>query len=503
MSILLNEDNLTIKLGSNTIINDSKLIINSNSRIGIVGSNGCGKSTLINYIYNHLSLININKHIVNQHIVYDSKEQTVLDFMLRTNINIYNINELVSNPDIDIDEYQKLIQSPDYSAYDKYKSDCIRILAGLGIIDLNSKISSYSGGWLMKLSIAKSLIISPDILIMDEPTNHLDLDAIIWLGTYLSTYTKCLLIVSHQIDFIDNFSNQIWYIGTPDYKLPKLYVINGNYNRLQKTLTDINKQAENAYAKVNSKVKEMQTKSKSKIEIQKYIESTGIPRPPKKYEIKINFPDIDKINSSKIIKFENVDFEYNSEKPILINSDFSIDLDDRIAIIGSNGCGKSTLLKLCLGEIKPTRGTIIRDHRVKISYYNQQVIENLPLDITPIEYIQRLDNQLSIEQCRKILSKVGLINTDCTLLIDKLSGGQKARVSFCKLQVKEPNIILLDEPTNHLDIETIQGLIDGINEYKGGIIMITHDIYLINSINNIRVVKLNNGKLNELKNGFF
>lgn len=502
MTTLLTEEDITIKLGTKIIINSSKIVLNLDSRIGLVGPNGCGKTTILNYIYNNQSLISYNKHIVDQHIKYDSEEQTVLDFMLKTDINIYNINQkiiqLESDNILELNEYQELIQTSEYAAYDKYLSECKKILAGLGIINYDSKISTYSGGWRMKLSIAKGLITNPDILIMDEPTNHLDLDAILWLGDYLSSYNKCLIITSHQVDFINSFSNQIWYVGAPDYRLPKLYIINGNYNKLIRTLNDIKKKAETDYEKLNNKINEMRKQNKSKLDIQKYIDKADIPRPPKNNEIKISFPDTEYINSNNIIKFDNVSFGY--DKPILINSDFGISLDDRIVIIGSNGVGKTTLFKLCMGTIKPTNGEVIINNRIKIGYYNQQVIEGIPLDITPLEYIKRLDNTLSIENCRKILSKVGIHET-ANITIDKLSGGQKARVSFCRLQIKEPNIILLDEPTNHLDIETIEGLIQGINEYNGGIIMITHDTYFINSINNIRVIEMKDGKLIELKNG--
>ena len=498
---ILSENDVSIVLGQKIIISNSKIILNNDSKIGLIGNNGCGKTTLLNYIYEHKLLDNYEKYIVNQHIKYESEEQTVLDFMLQTNMNVYNINKKISSLDIENEnndnliEYQTLIQTPEYEFYDKYLSDCKRILNGLSIINHDDKISTYSGGWKMKLSIAKALITNPDILIMDEPTNHLDYNAISWLGDFLETYSKCLIITSHQIDFINNFSNQIWYIGAPDFRVPKLYSINGNYDKLTKTLNDIKKKAISDYEKLNNKINEMKKHNKSKIDIQKYITNADIPRPPKDINIKISFPDIDFINSNQIIQFHNVNFGY--DKPILINSDFGISLNDRVAIIGPNGTGKTTLFKLCMGELHPLNGEIIRDNRVKIGYYNQEILKNLPLDITPFEYIKRLDHTLSIEHCRKILSKVG-INECYNIIIDKLSGGQKARVCFCAIQVKKPNIILLDEPTNHLDIETLEGLIEGINDYNGGIIMITHDSYFINSINNIRMLKMENGLIKKL-----
>lgn len=504
---LLAEQNLTIKLDSNIIIDNSKLIINIDSRIALIGVNGCGKTTLLNYIYDNPSLATFNRYLVNQHIKYDSEDQTVLDFMLKTNNEMYQIHLQILQ--IENDNLTTITHNYDdvlFTEYDKYLSNCKQILSGLSISNYNQLVSTFSGGNLMKLSIGRSLLICPDILMMDEPTNHLDLNAIIWLGEHLNSYKKCLIITSHQIDFINSFSNQIFYIGAPDYRLPKLYIMNGSYANYEKTIKQINKNAESAYEKLEKQIKEMRAKSKSKLEIEQFIKKADCPRPPKKYEIKINLPEIDYFTSADVIRFDNVDFAYeNDNKQIFKNFDFGISLDDRLVIVGPNGIGKTTFFKLCMEQIKPTNGTIIINSNIKIGYYNQQIIHNLPLNYTPIEYIQHLDHTISIEAARKILSKVGIYKTDindhCQTKINNLSGGQKARVSFCGLQVKKPNIILLDEPTNHLDIETIEGLINGINDYQGGIIMITHDIHFINSINSIKIIKMSNCKFNILANG--
>lgn len=517
MTTLISEDNLTIKIGNKIIIDNSKLVLNENRRYGIVGPNGSGKSTLLNYIVTHLPE-DRQAYTVDQHIEIISEDQTILDFMLRANDKIYQTDQRIKAlekvedmTDEELDTYTKLTESVEYAEYEGYVAESKKILSGLGIGDYENKISSYSGGMRMRLAIAKSLISKPSIFIMDEPTNHLDLNAVIWLTNYLQSYTKTLIVVSHQINFINSIVDEIWYIGSPDFKTPKLYTINGTYDQLRRTLADISKTAISAYNKFEMGLKSIRKPSKgkaplTKTAIEEYIKEKSVPRPPKPYEVKISFPDVGFICDRPVIRFENVSFAYDTNKPIFIETDFSISLKSRIVIVGSNGVGKTTIFKLCNKSIEPTDGYIFSDPRVKVAYYNQQIIESLPLDLTPIEYLRSLNSNLDIEKCRAYLGKIGLrkqADTDggdpCSIPIRNLSGGQKARVSFCSIQVTEPNIILLDEPTNHLDIESIEGLIQGINDYKGGIVMITHDIYVISQIENMELYKVSDHKINRFR----
>jgi ATPase subunit of ABC transporter with duplicated ATPase domains len=307
-----------------------------------------------------------------------------------------------------LDEYTKLSESEEYSYYDKYLALSKKILKGLGIVSYDNLVSVYSGGWRMRLSIAKALISNPEVLIMDEPTNHLDLEAVIWLSHYLAEYKNTLIITSHNVDFINQFSDTILYIGSPDFREPKLYTIRGNYDKLQQTLFDIGKMAVSAYNKLESEVAKMRSKSKPKAEIQEYITKANIPRPPKSYEVNIGFPEISRIQHSNVIRLNNVSFQYNPQREIFDNIDFSINLDSRFVIVGLNGVGKTTLFKMCMKQIEPDSGEILIDSRIRIGYYNQQVVESLPLNLTPIEYLQSLDHTLDLTKCRAILGRIGI-----------------------------------------------------------------------------------------------
>ncbi len=536
MSTLFNNI-ASIKFGAKLIIDESQVIINKGDRIGLVGPNGCGKSSLLEYI-----LINIDPHIKIYYMKQDIElleDQTVMDFMLRANMEIYEINRKIreieqklnlSEPielteptkptdptkpteptkptdltDAELDEYNTLTESDEYKKYGVYVAKAKRILLGLGISDVDAKAASFSGGWRMRLAIAKALIIEPELLIMDEPTNHLDLNATVWLSNYLTTYKHTMIITSHQVDFIDQISNMIWTIATPDFMLPKLYTVRGSYQNLQRTLSDISKASTSKYEKYEKELKGMRKSSKvSKDQIESYIKKNQVPMPLKDRLPKIGFPDVQVIPYKSVVRFDNVSFSYD-DKPIISKSDFGIRMDDRIVIVGPNGAGKTTLFKLLLGKIEPTEGTVICDHRVRIGHFNQQIIESLPLESTSIEYLKSIDTELNDLDCRTLLARVGIKKSGhvdmCMIPIGSLSGGQKARLSFCGIQTQNPHILLLDEPTNHLDIPAIECLIEGLNEFAGGVVMITHDVHLINSINDTTVYELANGRLERIKDG--
>lgn len=503
--IILCEKNQSLSIGTKTIFQDSDIIISNDSRIGLIGKNGCGKTMTINYV-NELfkQKTDYQPLMVHQDIVIEEEEDTILEFMLKTDRKIYDINKKVekyeenleSCSDEEMKEYQSFIESFEYQEYDRYFSKVNKILYGLGIIDYRKKIGLFSGGWKMRIMIAKALVIEPLVLILDEPTNHLDLHHVIWLSHYLSTYKKSLLIVSHQIDFIDQVCNELWYIGAPDYDKPKIYTMKGSYDKMMKFIHKEEENHEKRYEEYSKKlVLQKKNKGMKPEELKEWIKKNEVKRPHRKYEVKIHFPEISHIQHMSVIKIEDVSFSYSKESPVIFHKiNFGINMESRYVFVGANGVGKSTLYHLILNKYKPNTGDIIVDGRIRIGYYHQQLIENLPLEKTPLEYLKYLKGDISIEESRSILSKVGLQkienNDVCNLKIGQLSGGQKARVSFCSLQIQRPHIILFDEPTNHLDIETIEGLIQGINTYNGGVLIISHDIYFISQIENYKIFEI-------------
>jgi len=502
-------ENITVKVNGKTLINDSDISINSNTKYFLVGNNGCGKTTLLNFIYEKLS--NSNDILLIEQDIKIETEQTIQEFILNANKELYEnfkkfqeLEKIEVLTDAQFKEIQFLQEYLNQNNWYSFQADSKKILNGLGFINPEKSVKLLSGGWRMRLALGKALLRKPKILLLDEPTNHLDLNAVIWLTNYLSEYRNTIIVVSHQIEFINDLADVIWFIGNPELSGNKLYKFKGNYYDYIKGLTQINKEANNKYEKFMKQIEQLKKKSTPKKDVEEFIKKNNVLRPPKPYSVNIEFYEVPTINSTNVIQFKEVSFGYDDN--ILKNIDLSISLNSRYILVGPNGSGKTTFFKLCSGLLTPTSGEIIRDERVKIGWFHQQLVDTLPLGITPIEYLKKLNDKLDDNKCRMYLSKLGLKKQEgfdpCTTLINELSGGQKSRVAFASIQINEPNIILMDEPTNHLDIESIEGLIKGINEYNGGVLLITHDVHLIKSIENSCIYDLDNKNIKLFNDDF-
>jgi len=356
--------------------------------------------------------------------------------------------------------------------------------------------NQFSGGWRMRISLARALFLEPTLLMLDEPTNHLDLNAVIWLDNYLQGWKKTLLIVSHDQSFLDNICTDIIHLNER-----KLFYYKGNYTQFKKKAEQKKVEQLKAYEKEQKKLQEMKKAGKSGKKAEETIKKTkgkneakakkgkevavpdddGKPveliQRPKDYLVKFHFPDPPPLNPP-ILGAHDVEFGYPGQKLLFKKLNFGIDMDTRIAIVGPNGVGKSTLLKLLLEELKPLKGTVQKNYRVRIGRFDQHSSDHLNVEETPVEYLMRLFN-LQYQDARKNLGSVGLASHAHTIKIKDLSGGQKSRVAMAELALSAPDVLILDEPTNNLDIESIDALAEAINTYKGGVLMVTHDERLI------------------------
>lgn len=329
----------------------------------------------------------------------------------------------------------------------------------------------------MRISLARALYMKPKYLLLDEPTNHLDLDGIIWLTDYLKKWTNTFVIVSHDKFFIDELCDNIIHIDNL-----KLNYYNHGYTKFEKAYSQKIKEIEKQYKLQKNKINELKKKHYSSDDILDKI-GTKIEL-PKKYKVNINFPDPGSIKSINIISFKGVNFSYNNDTNLLFdNIDFYVDTNTRIALVGKNGVGKSTFLKLLSGKLLPLNGSITRDTRSRIYYYDQHSTQIMNNDLTMIEYIQKIDNSIKIEDIRKLLGTIGFDGKIHNQKIGALSGGQKMKLQFIPINIQKPHLLLLDEPTNNLDLESINSLINGINNFNGGVIVISHNINLIKKIN--------------------
>jgi ATP-binding cassette subfamily F protein 1 len=493
-------NNFDITILGKLLFKNTSLQLSQGMKYGLLGPNGSGKTTLL---LNLLELRNQNNESTNKiYTLYVDQEvkldqRNPVDFILDSNYKQHNIQKSINEindllegdtlKDEEIESYQLKIISLTESISnwnpEKEESEIIRILIGLGfsLEDLTKESILFSGGWQMRISLARSLYLEPDLLLLDEPTNHLDLEAIIWLTNYLNNWKHTAIIISHNIGFIDDICDYILNIENQ-----KLSMYKGNYKLFKKAYNVKLITMEKEWDIFNKKYQALKKKGNKKV-LEEYDQKNHVDRPPKPFDGVINFGEPDIIKSN-LITMNNVSFSYLNENLILSNINFGIDMNSRIVLVGPNGSGKSTFVKLLCREIEPTIGEINYHSQLNIAYYNQHFDTQLPLDKTPIEYLYSIiprdfiKNGNPEQTIRSYLGKVRLEPSSHTKKISELSGGQKARVAIVKLIFKKPNCLILDEPTNHLDIETVESLIDGLVDFKGCIFVITHDHNLIEQI---------------------
>jgi ATPase subunit of ABC transporter with duplicated ATPase domains len=520
--MLFNKE-VDIQLGNKIIIKNSLINIDKNIKYAIIGPNGIGKTTLMNYLYDNLNKDHNILYITQSENIDDDCD--IYEYMIKSNKKLYNLyarygelNNLMQSEKIELpqdlfEEYNQLCEEINNENFQKYKAKIFKITHGLGFYDLKKKINLLSGGQHTKLSLCKALLLEPELLLLDEPTNHLDLNNVIWLENYLIEYPKGLVIISHNINFFNNIADKIMFFFNIDPYNPYVFTCKGGYDNFKKTFNLKKNEYIKEYDKFCKKIIELK-KNKDKGPLEKYIQKTQINKPIRDYNINIKFNQVDSLSSNdynNIISFNNVNFYYNEDNLILNDINIGISMKSRYILVGNNGSGKSTFFKLCSKDLNPQSGDIYYDHRIRIGYFNQHSINEIEKyrDLNPIQFLQKIDESLDQQKCRAILSQVGfkkMFEGDTfdvsKLLISELSGGQKVKIIMCGIKINNPHIILFDEPTNHLDIYSIDEFIESINIFNGGVVIITHDKYLIENINNYELLILNNKKIIKYKDDF-
>ncbi|KAK6469964.1 ATP-binding cassette sub-family F member 1-like isoform X1 [Huso huso] len=492
--------------GKELFINADLLIV-AGRRYGLVGPNGKGKTTLLKHIANRALNIppNIDVLLCEQEVIADDTP-AVLAVLKADTKRIKLLEEekqlqslLERGEDSAADRLEKVYEELRAIGAAAAEAKARRILAGLSFTPemQNRPTKKFSGGWRMRVSLARALFMEPTLLMLDEPTNHLDLNAVIWLNNYLQGWKKTLLIVSHDQGFLDDVCTDIIHL---DYQ--KLFYYRGNYLTFKKMYVQKQKELQKQYDKQEKKLKDLKAGGKSTKQAEKQTkealtrkqqkgrkknqeeegpEQLELLKRPKEYTVKFTFPNPPPL-SPPILGLHTVDFGYEAQKPLFKNVDFGIDMESRICIVGPNGVGKSTLLLLLTGKLTPTRGEMRKNHRLKVGFFNQQYADQLNMEENATEYLMRNFN-LPYQDGRKCLGRFGLESHAHTIQISKLSGGQKARVVFAELSCRQPDVLILDEPTNNLDIESIDALAEAINEYKGAVLIVSHDARLITETN--------------------
>lgn len=493
------------------ILKDVSFSINSSDRIGLIGLNGVGKSTIINIILSKESINsgtvfvdkNINIGYISQVHHFSDENNTVfeeLDTVFSELHKVYRkiekMNlELATNPKLK-DELDKLYNI--FNANDGYSIDYLlnQVINGLDLTNLkDSLICKLSGGEKTRVSLAKLLLQKPDLLILDEPTNHLDLASIEWLEEFLKKYNKAFLLVSHDRVFLDNVCNKIFEIENM-----KLHEYSGNFSSFMIQKEMILKGEIKEYEKQQDRIKKLneyiernragrmakQARGKQKLLSHLLVHDNPDYTPPK---MKLKF-EIKNTTSDSVLTLENICKNFDN-KALLKDICLKVYKGERIGIIGKNGCGKSTLLKLIANKLPLDSGSIKIAQNAVMGYFDQNVDDLYP-DNTILQEINTNINYTQ-EYLRSMAASFLFKDEDVDKRIKDLSGGEKVRVSFIKLIQKHPNFLLLDEPTNHLDIYSIEILEQALSDFQGTLVVVSHNRHFLDSVCNTIYVLDENG----------
>lgn len=492
-AVMLNINHLTLQRGSKFLLEDASVNIYQQEMVGIIGANGAGKSSLFSLLLGQLEplagTLDFSKKITFAHLAQEvpALSQTALDYVLDGDSYYRTLEHALQN-ESDPFKLASLQEAFEHIEGYRIESHACGLLHGLGFSadEFAKPVKAFSGGWRMRLNLARTLMIRAEVMLLDEPTNHLDLDAILFLEKFLKNYQGTLLIISHDKAFLNALCQYIIHIDNK-----KLIKYSGNYDAFESTRAEKLRLQQKAFEKQQKSIAHMQnfiqrfkakaSKAKQAQSRVKALEKMNvIAEAHADSPLQFEFKPCDPCRSPMVV-LEDVNLGYG-DKLLIKGVTFTVHYGDRIALLGPNGAGKSTFLKLLSGALTPRSGQITRaQNNLTIGYYEQHQLEQLVLTETPLWHFQQRFPTVREQTIRDHLGKFNFDHTHANTPVAPLSGGEKARLILAMIIFEQPNLLLLDEPTNHLDLDMRAALEIALQSYEGALILISHDRQLLST----------------------
>ena len=503
---MLSFNNLSLRRGSSLLFENVSFTVHKDNKVGLVGANGTGKTSLFKMIQGEFeSDDGTFKYPPDLKIACLAQEvpgtdEQALPYVMGGDKKLVEIEKAISEAEIN-EDYGSLGElHAEFEDHDGFtaKSRAEKLLVGLGFSEEEfvKPLKDFSGGWRVRLNLARTLMQPADLLLLDEPTNHLDLDAIIWLGNWIKSFRGAMLLISHDREFLDECVGYVAHIhsGTIELykgnysqfeilKAAKLAELESNYSKQQREVAHMQDFVRRFKAKA-TKARQAQSRIKA-LERMELIAPAHIDSP---FQFKI--PETDKI-SNPLITLENADLGYSDS--IVRNVKIAFRPGDRIGLLGVNGAGKSTFIKSLKGELPLLNGQKVEGKNLKVGYFSQHQVDDLNLEKSPIDHLLRVDEKASEPEIRSFLGGFNFRGDKAKNSIKNFSGGEKARLALSIIAFQKPNLLLMDEPTNHLDMDMRQALTVALQDFGGAILLISHDRHLLaNTVDEFLIINEGN-----------
>ncbi|MCP5197878.1 MAG: ATP-binding cassette domain-containing protein [Gammaproteobacteria bacterium] len=487
---------LSLQRGSKPLLDNVSLTIYPGWKVGVIGANGCGKSTLFallrDVLHPDTGHLDLPPRWTLAHVAQETPALSIpaLEYVLDGDAELRQIEHALQAAEVAHDGVHQAELHARFDAIGGYsaRARAGKLMSGLGfrVEQLEQSVAEFSGGWRVRLNLAQALMCRSDLLLLDEPTNHLDLDAVLWLEQWLRTYPGTLLLISHDRDVLDNVVDHIAHI---DQRGMTLYP--GNYTDFEKQRAARLALQQAAYEKQQREIAHLESfitrfrakatkarQAQSRIKALERMEQIAAAHVDSPFQFQFLEPE--RI-PNPLLQLENTSIGYN-DQPVLDQVNLVIGSGVRLGLLGSNGAGKSTLIKLLAGQLSPLTGHIEVGQGLAIGYFAQHQLEQLRPDWSALQHLQKLDERASEQALRNFLGGFGFPGDRALDPVEPFSGGEKARLALALLIWRRPNLLLLDEPTNHLDLDMRHALTLALQDYQGALIVVSHDRHLLRTV---------------------